>query len=100
VQQFVNNPQPAYLFRVPKDCRDVRVEIRPDEPVEGVLLDDKGCEKARATAARGAFKILQCKRELSAQEVVWRLNLSLGEDGYFRIAAPCPPVAEFVPAGR
>ena len=97
VSIFEKDPNRKFRFRVPGDCEEVRVGVNPEEPVEAALFDAAGREVAHKRFERVAGT-LSARRAKTEKDEVWMVDLSGAvEDAKFKIAAPCPPVAELVP---
>ena len=97
VSIFEKDPNRKFRFRVPGDCEEVRIGVDPEEPVEAALFDAAGREVAHKRFERVAGT-LSARRAKTEKDEVWMVDLSGAvEDAKFKIAAPCPPVAELVP---
>lgn len=97
VSIFEKDPNRKFRFRVPGDCEEVRIGVDPEEPVEAALFDAAGREVAHKRFERVAGT-LSARRAKTEKDEVWMVDLSGAvEDAKFKIAAPCPPIAELVP---
>ena len=96
VHVFGKDPRRKYRFLVPGDCECVRVSVNPEEPMTVAIFDGDGREAARQRFVK-VSGTLAARRTKTEKDEIWTLDLTdVAEDGKFKIAAPCPPVAELV----
>jgi hypothetical protein len=96
VHIFGKDPGRKYRFLVPGDSENVRISVNPEEPMTAALFDGDGREVVRQRFVK-VSGTLAASRAKTEKDEIWTLDLTdITEDAQFRIAAPCPPVAELV----
>ena len=97
VHLYGNAKRQRYRIRVPGPCEEVRVNLRPDEPLSAVLYRADGSEATRAVCKSWEAKTLTAKRTRTSADEDWLLDFpQVVEDGTFVVAAPCLPMMQLV----